>query len=126
MAVSLTRFRGQQILVGGGIRDAEIRTPYLAEVRRKVVDLVRSGRSPDHLAREFEPSAQSICNLVVEADRDDGRCDYGTTTPEREELRRLRRENRRLCEERENLARATAWFARGDGTEGVFRLTRAH
>ena len=94
------------------------RPPYPAEFRRQMVDLVRSGRSPGHLAREFEPSAQSIRNWVVEADRDDGRRDDGMTTAEREELRRLRRENRRLREEREILAKATAWFARETGPKG--------
>ena len=46
-----------------------------AEYRQQMVDLVRSGRSPDHLAREFEPSAQSIRNWARQADRDDGRHD---------------------------------------------------
>ena len=83
-----------------------------------MVDLVRFGRSPDHLAREFEPSAQSIRNRVVESDRDEGRRQDGTTTAERQELRRLRREVRRLREEREILAKATAWFARETGRKG--------
>ena len=89
------------------------RPRYPAEYRRQMVDLVRSGRSPDQLAREFEPSAQSIRNWAAQADRDEGRRADGLTTAEREELRRLRRENRRLREEREILAKATAWFARG-------------
>ena len=83
-----------------------------------MVDLVRSGRSPDHLAREFEPSAQSIRNWVRQADRDEGRRSDGSTTAEREELRRLRREVRRLREEREILAKATAWFARETDRKG--------
>ena len=48
------------------------RLRYPAEYRRQMVELVRSGRSPDHLAREFEPSAQSIRNWVRQADRDEG------------------------------------------------------
>ena len=51
------------------------RPPYPAEFRCQMVDLVRSGRSPDHLAREFEPSAQSIRNWVVQGYRDEGRRD---------------------------------------------------
>lgn len=49
------------------------RPRYPAEYRQQMVNLVRSGRSPDHLAREFEPSAQSIRNWVAQADRDEGR-----------------------------------------------------
>jgi len=64
------------------------------------------------LAREFDPSAQSIRNWVAQADRDEGRRKDGLTTAERTELRKLRRDNRRLREEREILAKATAWFAR--------------
>ncbi len=94
------------------------RSRYPAEYRQQMVDLVRSGRSPDQLAREFEPSAQSIRNWVAQADRDEGRRSDGSTTAEREELRRLRRENRRLREEREILAKATAWFARETEPKG--------
>ena len=49
------------------------RPRYPAEYRQQMVDLVRSGRSPDHLAREFEPSAELIRNWVRQADRDEGR-----------------------------------------------------
>ena len=62
---------------------------------------MRAGRDPDQLAREFAPSAQAIRNWVVQADRDEGRREGGLSTLEREELRRLRRENHQLCEERE-------------------------
>jgi transposase len=48
---------------------------------------------------------------VRQADRDEGRGDGGLTTAEREELVRLRRENKRLQMEREILAKAAAWFA---------------
>jgi transposase len=66
-----------------------------------MVELVRAGRSAEELAREFEPTAQSIKNWVGQAERDVGRGDGGLTTPEREELSRLRRENRQLRLERE-------------------------
>jgi transposase len=88
------------------------RPAYPPEFRRQVVELVRAGRTPEELAREFEPSGQSIRNWVRQADRDDGRRADGLTTAERDELRRLRRENRQLREEREILAKAAAWFAR--------------
>jgi len=77
-----------------------------------MVELVRAGRTPELLGREFEPTAQSIRNWVRQADRDEGRRDDGLTSLEREELRRLRRENRQLRIEREILAKAAAWFAR--------------
>ena len=89
------------------------RSPYPPAFRQQMVELVRSGRNPEDLAREFEPSSQTIRNWVVQADLDEGRRSDGLTSDEREELRRLRRENRRLREEREILAKATAWFARG-------------
>jgi len=88
------------------------RKPYPPEFRQQMVELVRAGRTPESLAREFEPTAESIRNWVRQADRDEGRRDDGLTSPEREELRRLRRENRQLKIEREILAKAAAWFAR--------------
>ena len=67
--------------------------------------------SPRDLAREFEPTAQSISNWVAQADRDAGRRTDGLTTAERAELTRLRRENRQLKVERDILSKAAAWFA---------------
>jgi transposase len=77
--------------------------------------MVRAGRSPASLAEEFEPSEQCIRNWVKQADRDSGKRQDGLTTAEKEELSRLRRENRALREERAILAKAAAWFARETG-----------
>jgi transposase len=90
--------------------------PYSPEFRRQMIELVRAGRTPEELAREFEPSAQAIRNWVRQSDRDEGRRDDGLTSAEQEELRRLRRENRQLREEREILSKAAAWFARETGS----------
>ena len=89
---------------------------YPPEYRARMVELVRTGRTAEELSREFEPSAQSIRNWVQQADRDEGRRQDGLTSPEREELGRLRRENRQLKLEREILAKAAAWFARETGS----------
>jgi transposase len=88
------------------------RAPYPPEFRRQMVDLVRAGRTPEELQREFEPTAQTIRNWAAQADRDEGRRADGLTSAEREELTRLRRENRQLKVERDILSRAAAWFAR--------------
>jgi transposase len=87
------------------------RKPYPPEFRQQMVDLVRAGRTPEELSREFEPSAQSITNWVAQADRDEGKRSDGMTSTEREELNRLRKENRQLKLEREILSKAAAWFA---------------
>ena len=87
------------------------RKPYPPEFRDQLVALVRAGRTPEDLAREFEPTAQSISYWVAQADRDAGRRTDGLTTAERTELTQLRRENRQLKLEREILSKAAAWFA---------------
>ena len=61
-------------------------------------------------------ATQSIRNWVAQADRDAGRRTDGLTTTEREELERLRRENRQLKLERDILSKAAAWFARETNT----------
>lgn len=92
------------------------RTPYPSEFRARIVELARSGRTPEDLAKEFEPTAQSIRNWVCQSDLDEGKRTDGATTSEQKELRRLRGEVKRLRQEREILAKAAAWFARETGS----------
>jgi transposase len=80
-----------------------------------MVELVRSGRTPASLAKEFGPTPWTISLWVRQDARNAGKGDGGLTSAEREELTRLRRENRKLKEEREILSKAAAWFA----TEGA-------
>ena len=94
------------------------RPPYSPEFRRQMGDLVRAGRSPEDLAREFEPTAQSIGAWVAVADKQEGRREEvipGLAASERDELARLRRENKQLRLERDILSKAAAWFARESG-----------
>jgi transposase len=102
---------------------AKTHAAYAPEFRRQMVELVRAGRDPASLAREFEPSAQAIRNWVAAAERQEGRRSPkpaptidALTAAEREELAKLRRENKALRVERDILSRATAWFAREAGT----------
>jgi transposase len=84
-----------------------------------MVDLVRAGRDSDDLAREFEPTGHSIRAWVAQADRNEGRraeMAPGLAAAERDELIRLRRENKQLRLERDILSKAAAWFARETGT----------
>ena len=92
------------------------RPKYPKEFRDRMVELVRAGRSPASLAREFEPAVRSIQQWVRQADRDEGHRADGLTTADPEEVRRLRRENKRLREERTILEKAAAWFARETGS----------
>ena len=85
---------------------------YPPEFRQQMVELVKSGRTPNELAREYEPSAGSIRNWVAQDERDGGQRSDGLSTDERLELRRLQRENKQLRTERDILKRAAAWFAR--------------
>ncbi len=105
---------------------AKTHPPYAPEFRRQMVELVRAGRTPDELSREFEPSAQAIRNWVAAAERSEGRQSAapaadgaghtaGLSAAERDELARLRRENKQLRLERDILSRAAAWFARETG-----------
>jgi len=92
------------------------RNPYPAEFREQMVALVRSGRSVESLAREYEPCAATIHEWVRQAAADDGDEPSHLTSEEREELRRLRREVKQLRQERDILSKAAAWFAQNDVT----------
>ena len=85
--------------------------PYPPEYRRRLIELVRAGRTPESVAKDFEPTAQTIRSWIKQADLDEGKRTDGLTSDEREELARLRRENRTLQEEKEILKKAAAWFA---------------
>ncbi len=89
---------------------------YPREYRERLVELARAGRSPGSLAREFEPSEQTIRNWVRQAELDEGERSDGLTTEARREMSRLKRENKRLRTERDILQKAAAWFARESGS----------
>ncbi|MGH8244590.1 MAG: transposase [Steroidobacteraceae bacterium] len=97
------------------------RRSYPNEFRAQVVELVRAGRTPESLAKECEPSAQTIRTWAKQADLNNGRRTDGLTSADQEELRKLRRENRQLKLERDILSKATAWFARETGTLPIAR-----
>jgi len=92
------------------------RPPYPAEFRQQVLELAQAGRTPEELAQEFEPTAQTIRNWIAQSQRDQGQRQGGLSSPEREEIARLRRENKQLRLEREILSKAAAWFARETGS----------
>jgi len=88
------------------------REPYPPEFRRQMLELVKAGRTPEELEREYEPTAQTIRNWISQDEIDSGRRKDGLTSEEKAELAKLRRENRVLREERDILKKAAAWFAR--------------
>ncbi len=88
------------------------RPAYPEEFRARAVELARSsGKSQKDVAHELGVSANALREWVKRAELDTGRRTDGLTTSEREELRRLRRENKILAEERDILKKAAAFFA---------------
>ena len=92
------------------------RPPYAEQFRREAVQLVRDGRLIPDVAASLGVSQQSLRNWARQDEADRGERGDALSTAEREELRRLRRENARLKQERDILKHATAFFARETGT----------
>lgn len=93
---------------------SKTRPPYTPDFRARMGELVRAGRSPESLAKEFEPSSMGISSWVKKADLAEGRAKkspHVTSLDDQKELPALRREVKILREEREILKKAAAWFA---------------
>jgi len=90
------------------------RRSFNREFKLEAVKLVKEGgMSVNAAARDLGIPATSLRRWVEQYDIDHGRGpESAITSEEREELRRLRRDNRRLRMEREILKKATAFFAR--------------
>ena len=93
---------------------ARTHPPYPPAFRAEAVELARtSGKGIPELADDLGISEQALRGWMKRADIDAGRGQAGElTTAEREELRRLRRENQVLRQEREILRKAAAFFAK--------------
>jgi transposase len=88
---------------------------YPPEFKAEAIQLVRSSdRSISQIAQELGVSGTSLRNWVKQDQIDQGER-QGLTSEERQELRKLRKENKVLRQEREILRKAAAFFAREDG-----------
>ena len=91
---------------------ARLRRSFTPEFKAHTIELVRtSGKSVGEVCRDLDLTETAVRRWIAQADIDAGRRD-GLTTAEREELSRLRRENRVLREERDILKKAAAFFAK--------------
>ncbi len=91
------------------------RPPYPPQFKEEAIRLMRSFEKPlAQISRELDVSEQTLRNWRKQQEIDEGERE-GLSTREREELARLRRENRILKQEKEILRKATAFFAREDG-----------
>ena len=91
---------------------ARPRRSFTPEFKAHTVELLRtSGKSVGEVCRDLDLTETAVRRWIAQADIDEGRRD-GLTTSERDELSRLRRENRVLREEREILRKAAAFFAK--------------
>jgi transposase len=87
--------------------------PYSAEFRAEALRLLRSsGKTKTAIARELGVALRALRAWLRQAELDAGERHDGLTSEELAELRRLRRENKILREEREILVKAAAFFAR--------------
>ena len=118
--LDLTRFGGD-LKTWGESPEQEVtmptsHPPYPPEFRAEAIRLIRtSGKSMAQIARELEVSTETLRLWRKQADIDAGLRHDGLTTEESEEVRQLRREIKRLREEREILVKAAAFFAKETG-----------
>jgi transposase len=88
------------------------RRSFTPEFKAEIVELCRRGdRSIGQVAKDFDLTETNVRTWAKQAEIDQGERP-GLTTEEREELTRLRRENRSLKEDVEILKRATVFFAK--------------
>ena len=88
-------------------------SPYPPEFREQILNLYRNGSTVAELAEEFEPHRETIKNWIRSAGIERGEVLGGAKSESaEEENKRLRKELRRLQQERDILAKAAAWFAR--------------
>lgn len=83
---------------------------YTPEFKEQMVALMRAGRTPTELSKEFGISVSTLTSWMWRARIDAGEVE-GLTQDERAELAELRRENSKLREEREILKKFAAWSA---------------
>lgn len=96
-----------------GRKSSRPRRAFTSEFKAEIVEQCQRGdRSIGHVARDFDLTETAVREWVKQAERDAGQRADGVTSDEREELQRLRWENRRLREDVDILKRATAFFAK--------------
>jgi transposase len=100
-------------IMDGMGKQRRARRAFTPEFKAEIVEVCRRGdRSVGQVAKDFDLTETAVRDWLRQADLDAGVRTDGLTTAEREELTRLRRENRRLTEDVEILKRATAFFAK--------------
>ncbi len=88
------------------------RRSFTGQEKADAVRMVKAGKTAAQVARELDLTLTSLQAWVKQADADAGRRTDILTTEEREELARLRRENKRLQMERDILKAAATFFAK--------------
>ncbi len=91
---------------------ARRRRTFTAEFKAQTIDLVRtSGKPVAEVCRDLDLTETAVRRWIAQAEVDGGRRE-GLTSAERQELTHLRKEVRVLRQERDILAKATAFFAK--------------
>jgi transposase len=93
-----------------GAKKSTNRPTYPPEYRKRILELVRTGRTPTELQKEFGVHAVTIRVWIKQAMVDEGQLD-GLSSDEKKELTLLRREVAELREEKEILKKFAAWSA---------------